>query len=161
MSIRMTCVLSGRLCGMSLSDFFNKPKFGLSFGGFEMEIPIHGKSIPVPFDWESYIVTLNNDGTLTLRCGESTFFSTGSDEELDDVYEEEWKKLGVTREDLIPETMAESTAINEFYVDYEPVPEESDEDVLYIQRLSFLDDAGREYDLSDEVLKKVGNILTL
>lgn len=161
MGIRMHYTLSGRLDGKSLNEFVKIPNYSLSFGGFEFEVPIRGKNICVPFDWESYLGKINPDGTLSGFHGESTFFSTGSDDELDECFEEEWKQLGITREDLTADVMAEAIAIREFYVDYEPVADNNDGDELYIQRLSFLDEAGREYEVSDKVLAAAGNILTL
>lgn len=163
MGIRMHYTLSGRLYGRSLKDFFEIPHYSssIAIGGFEFEIPLNGKSISVPFDWKSCIGLVNPTGTISCLHGERNSFSTGSDDELDDCYEEEWKRLGIKREDLSANVMANVTAIREFHVDYGPVADNNDGDELYIQRLSFLDETGREYEVSDEVLAAAGNILRL
>lgn len=160
MGIRMQYTLSGRLCNRSLKEFSDIQNRSFTPGGFAMEMPIHGKAVCVPFDWCSYSASVNADGTMTVIHGEKTIFSVSAENELDDCYEEDWIALGINREDLTSETMAKTTAIRDFAIDYWPIPENPD-DELYLESLVFLDDDGTEYPVNDAVLKAAGNILKL
>lgn len=162
MGIRMKYTLTGRLIGKSLKEFSELPNSSFSPGGFAMDIPVGGRTVCVPFDWASYSGTVNEDGELEITHGERTYFSTTDENELDDCYEEEWKKLGICRDDLTPEVMAKATAIREFYIDYWPVSANADsDDTLTVTKLCFLDDDGTEYPVDDAVLKAAGNLLNL
>lgn len=160
MGIRMQYKLSGRLCNRSLKEFSDIQNRSFTPGGFAMEVPIHGKTVYVPFDWCSYSASVNEDGTMTVIHGEKTIFSVDAENKLDACYEETWAALGINKEDLTPEAMAKTTAIREFAIDYWPIPENPD-DELYLESLVFLDDDGTEYPVNDAVLKAAGNILNL
>ena len=162
MGIRMQYTLSGRLCNKSLKEFSDIQGRSFTPGGFAIDVPIHEKTICVPFDWCSYSASVNEDGTMTVIHGEKTIFSVGAENELDECYEEDWIALGISREDLTSEVMAKTTAIREFAIDYWPVPNDQDQDdELHIESLCFLDDDGTEYPVEDTVLKAAGNILKL
>ena len=162
MGIRMKYTLTGRLIGKSLKEFSELPNSSFSLGGFAMDIPVGGKTLCVPFDWASYSGAVNEDGDLEIIHGEQTYFSTTDENELDDCYEEEWKKLGICRDDLTPKVMAKATAIREFYIDYWPVSANADsDDTLTVTKLCFLDDNGTEYPVDNAVLKAAGNLLNL
>ena len=162
MGIRMKYTLTGHLIGKSLKEFSELPNSSFSPGGFAMDIPVGGKTVCVPFDWASYSGTVNEDGELEIIHGEWTYFSTTDENELDDCYEEEWKKLGICRDDLTPAVMAKATAIREFYIDYWPVSANADsDDTLTVTKLCFLDDDGTEYPVDDAVLKAAWNLLNL
>lgn len=169
MSVMMRYTVKGCLGGKTdLREFTKMANSSFSSGGFAMEVPVRGKVIAVPFDWASYSGGANDDGTLTTTHGEKTFFSVGAESELDDCYEEDWEKLGISREDLTAETLAKAVSIKEFYVDYEPVPDTIEsapkkdaEDHLYLTELCFIDGDGKEYYVADSVLKEAGDLLTL
>ena len=149
MGIRMQYTLSGRLCNKSLKEFSDMKDSSFTPGGFAMDVPIHGKTVYVPFDWCSYSASVNEDGTMTVIHGEKTIFSVSAENELDDCY-------------LTPEVMAKATEIREFYIDYWPAPANADsDDTLTVTKLCFLDDDGTEYPVDDAVLKAAGNVLKL
>ena len=139
MGIRMQYTLSGRLCNKSLKEFSDMKDSSFTPGGFAMDVPIHGKTVYVPFDWCSYSASVNEDGTMTVIHGEKTIFSVSAENELD-----------------------EATEIREFYIDYWPAPANADsDDTLTVTKLCFLDDDGTEYPVDDAVLKAAGNVLKL
>lgn len=169
MSVMMRYTVKGCLCGKTdLREFAKIPESNFASGGFEMEVPINGRTVSVPFDWDSYSASSNEDGSMTVTHGEKTVFSVCTEDELDDCHEEEWKKLGISREDLTAETLSKTTTIKEFYTEYypmpedlEPTPKEDNEDCLYLTELCFIDGDGKEYYVADSVLKETGNLLTL
>lgn len=169
MSVMMRYTVRGCLCGKTdLREFTKIVDGSFSSGGFAMDVPIKGKVMTVPFDWDSYSGGANADGTLTVTHGEKTLFSVGDENALDDCHEEEWRRLGVTREDLTAETLAKTVAIREFYVEYYPTledlklaPKEGTKDHLYLTELCFIDGNGEEYYVADSVLKETGDLLEL
>lgn len=169
MSIMMRYTVKGCLGRKTdLREFAKMAESSFTSGGFAMDIPIKGKVVTVPFDWDSYSGSTNEDGTMTVTHGEKTLFSTGAEDELDDCHEEEWGKLGISREDLTAKTLANAVAIREFYVDYcptsedmEPTQDETLNDHLYLTELCFIDGNGAEYYVADPVLKETGDLLEL
>lgn len=168
MSVFMKYTLTGTICGKTLKEFAKMPQSSFSPGGFQMEIPINGNNICVPFDWPSYSANGNDDGTMTVMHGCKTLFSTGDDSELDDCFEDDWARLGITREDLTAETLAKVSKIVEFYIDYYPYsediginPEDVKEDELYLKELCFIDGNDNEYPVPKSILDATGNLLEL
>lgn len=97
--------------------------------------------------------------------GCKTLFSTGDDSELDDCFEDDWARLGITREDLTAETLAKVSKIVEFYIDYDLYPEDigvnPEKDKLYLKELCFVDGNGKEYQVPKSILDATGNLLEL
>lgn len=181
----MKYTLTGTICGRTLKEFAKMPQSSFSLGGFQMEIPINEKNICVPFDWPSYSANGNDDGsmtvihgckgsvnikdciagTMTVIHGCKTLFSTGDNSELDACFEDDWERLGITRENLTAETLAKASKIVKFYIDYYPYPEDiginPEEDKLYLKELCFMDENCKEYPVPKSILDATGNLLEL
>lgn len=155
--IVMEYTLAGKINGKPAAEY-KKLHYSMSPGGYMFICKIRGKDVAVPFDWSSYAGTYNDDGTITIYAGEKTVWGGGP--ELDDIFEEEWKSLGISRKDLTAKTLAATSAIIDFYIDYEEIGDEADNDYLNILSLSLSDETGT-YEVSKEVLEAAGNILKL
>lgn len=155
--LKMRYTLNGKLNGKSIRDYLESGDDFFSPGGFEFECQINGKDVSVQFDWESYEMSLNDDGSVTVRHGEKTLF--GGEPELDSCYEESWTMEGITREDITAKVLASTSKIVEFYLDYD-ANEDSTMDSVEITSLELVDETGT-YSVQNTVLKQAGNILRL
>ena len=126
---------------------FEESDNGLSFGGYCFRIPINGKEIDVPFDFQGFAANIQDDGTLLLEAGADTPFSSGNDSQLEDCWDDEYEKLGISREKLTAKVLSSVTEIKEFVVDCEERVN------LKILSIEFFED-GRVYPVDDDVVKK-------
>ena len=142
--LKMYVLLSG-------VDFkkYKETGYGLSFGGYCMDVKVKGKVHTINFDFDSFCAGVTEDGDLSLDAGEKTFF--GGSAELSSDYDEEYKKAGFLRKDLTASVMSKATAISEFCIDY--VGNEQEFKPIFIKEMSFLDELG-EYPVKEEVFKK-------
>lgn len=125
---------------------FKESENGLGFGGYCFQIPINGKEIDVPFDFPGFVANIQDDGTLLLEAGEDTPFSSGDNSQLEDCWDDEYKELGISRENLTAKVLSSVTKIKEFAVD-------CDEKVaLKILSIEFFED-GTVYPVDQEVIK--------
>lgn len=72
MGIRMQYTLSGRLCNKSLKEFSDMKDSSFTPGGFAMDVPIHGKTVYVPFDWCSYSASVNEERKQSFLSAQKT-----------------------------------------------------------------------------------------
>lgn len=79
-------------------------------GGFAFNIG--GKS--VPFDWDAGS-TDDENGVFHYESGYGPFFN---EFELSDCYDEDYKELGIKREDITAKFLASVSKIDEFYVNF-------------------------------------------
>lgn len=131
--LKMFVVLEGQIGGLSIKDYTKSDK-GLGFGGYCFQIPINGNVMNIPFDFQGFAANVQDDGTLLLEAGADTFF--GHNGELDDCYDQEYEKLGITRDDLTAKVLASVMQIEEFVID---VDVEHD---LKIRTIEFFDETG-------------------
>lgn len=138
----------------------NKEAQLVSVGGFGFEI--NGNS--VPFDWEAFYGTENNN-VFHFETGRGLFFNSY---ELLDCYDNDLKEIGLTRDDITAEFLASVSCINEFYVDFKnkgyecSVGESSQNKVdreseykLKLLAIMFTDiDSNKDYSVSESVLEK-------
>lgn len=143
----MVAVLSGNIGGMLPSDY-KRTDGAICFGGFDFEIEKDGKRLNVPFDFLGCVANIKADETIVLEEGAKTFLSGGNDQ-LDDCFDEQYAKMGISREDLTADVLAATTKINEFTIDCD------DCDVnLNIDSITFIDDNGNEYSVEKQVIEK-------
>lgn len=142
--MKMKAVLYGTIGSMSISDY-SKRNNSLSFGGYDFAIDRDGTVINVPFDFMGYSANVQNDGSLLLVAGADTLFFKNNDR-LDDCYDCEYEKLGITREDLTAEVLASAVKINEFCIDCDYPMD------LTIKSIMFIDDDTREYEMDEKVI---------
>ena len=83
----------------------------LSIGGYSFEI--NGDS--VPFDWDACSISEEN-GVFDFTTGVGPFFN---DYEIPDYWDEEYKKMGITREEITAEFLASVSHIEEFFVNFD------------------------------------------
>lgn len=154
--ITMSYILKGTLAGKILKEYIEHDENGyFSAGGFEFLCPINGSDVAVPFDWESQVGTILEDGTLKVTHGVKTDF--GGDTELDDCFEETWGKLGICRKDLTAKALSAVKEILEFHIEYE---NGDDDDHLELVSLEFADET-TAYKVPEKVLKAAWNLLLL
>lgn len=148
--LKMRAKMEGIADGMSFKDYLNKGGF-LSFGGYEFCCLVGGRCINIPFDWESHICNMNlpEDGSISLEEGTKT--PLGGFPELDDIFDEEYKRLGIQREEITAKLLASAVEITEFGLDYDA--EDISKDYLHILELEFEDDTG-VYKVDGEVLDR-------
>lgn len=83
----------------------------LGVGGFCFEVGKHN----IPFDWTAYSGGWDDKGYFSFSTG----YGWMNDFELDDCYDDEYKDIGIKREDLSAEYLASVHHIEEFYIDFE------------------------------------------
>ena len=83
----------------------------MSIGGYSFEV--NGDSIP--FDWDAFTATERN-GAFSFTTGKGPFFN---DYEIPDYWDEEYKEIGITREEITAEFLASVSHIEDFFVDFE------------------------------------------
>ena len=148
--LKMQAILDGKLNGMNFEEFKNSGQ-GLSFGGFCFTLNINGEDVDVNFDWDCFVANVQEDGTLLLEEGQSTLF--GGNSELDDIYDEEYEEQGFSRADLTAQTLANTSEIREFTIDYDTDEEKNSGDYLHIVELKFSDGVS-EYKVPGDILDK-------
>ena len=77
-------------------------------GGFTFEV--NGKAIP--FDWDAS-ATSEENGVFTYESGYGSFFN---DFDIPNYWDEEYKELGLTREDITAKLLASTNNIQEFFI---------------------------------------------
>ncbi len=83
---------------------------GLSIGGYYFII--NGKEIP--FDWDAFSGD-EEDSVFEFDTGYGFLFN---DFELSDCYDEDYEKLGITREEITAEFLASVERIEEFHINF-------------------------------------------
>ena len=96
---------------------FKESENGLSFGGYCFQIPINGKEIDVPFDFPGFVANIQDDGTLLLEAGADTLFSLGDNSQLEDCWDDEYKELGISRENLTAKVLSSVVTIHSRFGD--------------------------------------------
>lgn len=89
----------------------------LSIGGYYFVI--HGKE--VTFDWDAFCGD-EKDNIFDFTTGYGFLWN---DFELSDCYDEEYKRLGIAREDITAKFLSEVDKIEEFHIDF--IDEDDDE----------------------------------
>lgn len=133
--MKMKAVLRGTIDGKSFAEYRDSNK-GLSFGGYAVTTTVKGKELQVPFDWESFVANVQEDGTLLIEAGEPTCF--GGEPELDSCYDDEYDELGIKRTDLTAKVLASATSIDEFVISCDS----DEEPELELVSMEFIDDTG-------------------
>ena len=119
---------------------------GLTVGGFCFRVPVNGKMLDVNFDFPAYAANVLSDNTLMFEAGASTFFSNHNDH-LDECYDEEYAKMGISRADLTGKVLSSATEIRKIDVD-------CDYNIhLKILDITFIED-GENYHVDKEVVEK-------
>lgn len=158
--IRMRYVLDGSIENKPLAERLKNEFYDMSFGWYDFEIPIHGKLISIPFDWDDYTARPNKDGSITVNCGEQNWDTVEHPDVLKDSFDNVLDKFGISRGELTPQIMAQATKINELIVDYWNSEDyDYSQDKIFIKSLCFIDKDDNEYPVSDTVLANANNIL--
>ena len=90
----------------------------LSVGGFAFVVNGHS----IPFDWDAHSCSEEN-GVFHLETGWGPFFN---DFEIPGYWDEEYAKIGLSREQITAEFLASTTEIEDFYISM--FDEEADDD---------------------------------
>lgn len=85
--------------------------FNLSIGGYSFEI----NDDLIPFDWDAFNVSEEN-GIFNFETGRGPFFN---DYEIPDYFDEEYKEIGLTREEITAEFLASTHCIEDFFVNFD------------------------------------------
>lgn len=126
----------------------------LSIGGYCFVV--NGKSIP--FDWDAFSGS-EEDGVFEFETGYGWF----NDFELTDCYDEEYQKLGISREDITAKFLASAERIEEFHINFEDANYEevdlgyNDDEQYKIKliEISFRNmETNKEYKVQQTVLNK-------
>ncbi len=128
----------------------------LSVGGFTFVVD--GKS--VPFDWDAGS-TQEQDGVFHFESGYGPVFN---DFEIPDYWDEEYKEMGLTREQITAEFLASATKIEEFFVNAYDLSEEelqigdnTETDSRYFVELLAVTleerDTGKTFNVDENVIK--------
>ena len=94
----------------SLTPLTKEDTDSVSIGGYYFII--NGKEIP--FDWDAFSGNEEN-GIFEFDTGYGFIFN---DFELSDCYDEDYEKLGMTREDITAEFLASVEEIGEFHINF-------------------------------------------
>lgn len=137
----------------------NKEAKAISIGGFSFEIGEY----TIPFDWEAFSGS-ERDKVFMFETGTGWFWN---DYELSSCYDEEYKEIGIKKENITAEFLASVQHIDDFFVDFEDVDGKEQGIGWYadntkkaqykinILQMSFLDLATQnEYSVKQEVLDK-------
>lgn len=131
----------------------------VSIGGFSFEIDEY----TIPFDWDAFYGTeLNN--VFEFQTGRGFLWS---DYEISECYDEQYKEIGIKKEEITAEFLASVSHINEFFVDFEDTDgnecgvgwyEENNNEAQYkinIIEMSFLDlMTQNKYAVAQDVIDK-------
>lgn len=83
----------------------------MSIGGYSFEV--NGDLIP--FDWDAFSASEDN-GVFSFTTGKGPFFN---DYEIPDYWDEEYKEIGITREEITAEFLASVNHIEDFFVNFD------------------------------------------
>lgn len=83
----------------------------MSIGGYGFKI----NEDLIPFDWDAFSASEDN-GIFSFETGVGPFFN---DYEIPDYWDEEYKKIGITREEITAEFLASVNHIEDFFVDFD------------------------------------------
>lgn len=130
----------------------------VSIGGYYFII--NGQDIP--FDWDAFVGNEEN-GIFSFETGYGFLFN---DFKLSDCYDEDYEELGLVREEISAEFLAQASKICEVHINF--VDDEDDEvdlgfndDEDYrinLLTMYFIDiETGKEYHVSQEVLDEYNN----
>lgn len=85
--------------------------FSMSVGGYSFEI----NEDLIPFDWDAFSAS-EEDGVFSFETGRGPFFN---DYEIPDYWDEEYKEIGITREEITAEFLASVGHIEDFFVNFD------------------------------------------
>lgn len=91
----------------------NEEATSVSIGGFSFEI---GENA-IPFDWDAF-TGYEKDKVFKFETGTGWFFN---DYEISDCYDEQYKEIGLQKEDITAEFLASVEHIDEFFVDFDDI----------------------------------------
>ncbi len=83
----------------------------LSIGGYSFEI----NDDLIPFDWDAFSCNEEN-GVFSFETGRGPFFN---DYEIPDYFDEEYKEIGITKEEITAEFLASAESIEDFFVNFD------------------------------------------
>lgn len=83
----------------------------MSIGGYSFEI----NEDLIPFDWDAFSASEDN-GVFSFETGRGPFFN---DYEIPDYWDEEYKEIGITREEITAEFLASVSHIEDFFVNFD------------------------------------------
>lgn len=129
----------------------------LSIGGYSFEI----NDDLIPFDWDAYSCN-EESGIFSFETGCDPFFN---DYEIPDYWDEEYKEIGLTREEITAEFLASARSIEDFFVNFDDSNGQehgigwcadnvnSSQYKINIVEILFTDiETGNEYQVSNEVI---------
>lgn len=93
-------------------DIFDKEKDYIDLGGYTFIVD--GKEIPFDFEAHGYSLNIEN-GRVYLEYESGRGFAF-NEYDVDSCFDEEYEKLGLTRDDITAEFLASTTKINELYI---------------------------------------------
>lgn len=131
----------------------------MSIGGYSFEI----NEDLIPFDWDAFSPSEEN-GIFSFTTGKGPFFN---DYEIPDYWDEEYKEIGITREEITAEFLASVNHIEEFFVNFDDRDgkehgigwcadnvNDSQYKVSLIEIIFVEVNTGKEYPVSKEVINK-------
>lgn len=129
----------------------------MSAGGYSFEI----KENLIPFDWDAFSSSEEN-GIFSFETGRGPFFN---DYEIPNYWDEEYKEIGITREEITAEFLASVSHIEDFFVNFDDLDKKehgigwfadnvnSSQYKIYIMDIAFIDvSTGKEYPVSKQVI---------
>lgn len=149
--IIMKMIIDGVFGGQPVADYYKSGGY-VSYGGYEFVCKIKDRELNIPFDWASTCTLVNDDETITVQNGVFALFD--GDYEIDDCFDDEYAKLGIKREDITAEILAETSSIFEFYYDYDKV---IDGDYMKIISIKF-SDGGNDFFVAQDVIDEFNRL---
>lgn len=83
----------------------------MSIGGYSFEV----NEDLIPFDWDAFSASEEN-GIFSFTTGKGPFFN---DYEIPDYWDEAYKEIGITREEITAEFLASVSHIEEFFINFD------------------------------------------
>lgn len=131
----------------------------MSIGGYSFEV----NEDLIPFDWDAFSSSEEN-GTFYFKTGRGPFFN---DYEIPDYWDEEYKEIGIAREEITAEFLASVSHIEDFFVNFDDRDGKeheigwfsdnvnSSQYKINIKEIAFVDvNTGKEYLVAKEVIDK-------
>ena len=140
---------------------FNKDDYTFDVGGYSFII--NGKEIP--FDFEAYGYDIESDNEkvyLTYQSGTGFAFN---EYDVDSCFDDEYTKLGLTRDDITAKFLSSTNKISEFYISLYNLKYDKEESldkfkIDYIKFIDYITD--EEFEVDKKVLEDFNkNFLTL
>lgn len=131
----------------------------LTVGGFDFCID----EKDVPFDFQDHCISkaildgTKVEGLWSYTGGEGGLFRSY---QLDDCFDEDYEKIGISRDILTAKYLSKVSKINEIYIEWENVNFDdyditSENVVLLVQNLAFVDvDTNTRYNVSNDVIRE-------